>query len=615
MTVKIHRWLKTVGCVLVLLFQPLVYADIQIDDVPDAVRNNILPQLSLTDQPCTATVDTPLMRQRTLKETEQALQALGYYQTPIVLIFSTKTECWLAQIQLTLPPPVLLRQVKVELVGEAQQLAAFNKPLDDLPADKPLNHRDYENLKRDLLDVALQYGYFDAQFERAELQVDVQKREARIWLRMNPGERYAFGEVKIKHNDPKRRQRLDDAFLQRYWSFASGDLYDQALLERLNQDLFNTGYFQSVSVLRAQANSSTSLAGDVGLSPASQTSLQVQPQVPIDIQLSPKAQHAYDLGAGAATDTGPRVSVGYQNRYLTQQGWKLSEQMTISEVTSDIQAKLIMPLNQPARRQWEIYGGFQSKNTDTSEEDKLTVGTAQVTNTVSGWQRSVFVDLLRESYQVGEQGDQVFLAMPGVSWSKSRADDWVYPRHGWRVQTRLRAADQSVGSDTDFGQIWVSAKQIHSVGPLLGIAPLLALSRARLLLRAEAGFTEYADFDALPSSIRFFAGGDSSVRGYDYQSLGPIDVNGDVSGGPQLLVGSAELDYRLWRKWAAATFIDAGNAFYFDSTPRFGDINFARGVGVGLRWLSPLGPIRFDVAKALDAKQSVRFHLSMGPDL
>jgi translocation and assembly module TamA len=606
--------------VLSALGSQLSLADIQIPDVPDAVRNNIVPQLSLTDQPCSAIVDTPLMRQRTLKETEQALQALGYYQTPMDLIFSRrpdsrpsdsananapKAECWVAQIKLTLPPPVMLRQVKVDIVGEAQQLPAFNKMLADLPAGKPLNHRDYENLKRDLLAVALQYGYFDAQFDRAELQVDVQKREARIFLRLNPGVRYVFGEVKIEHNDPVPRKRLDDDFLQRYWSFETGDLYDQSLLERLNQDLFNTGYFQSVSVLRAIPNTPSSTISDAPNAP----------QAPIAIQLTPKPQHAYDLGAGAATDTGPRVSVGYQNRYLTSKGWKLSEQMTLSEVTSDIQAKLIMPLSQPARRQWEIYGGFQSKNTDTSEEDKLTVGTAHVTNTLSGWQRSIFVDLLRESYQVGEQGDQVFLLMPGVSWSKSQADDWVYPRHGWRVQTRLRVADQSLASDTDFGQVWASAKQIHSFGPLLGVGPLLGLNRARLLLRAEVGFTEYADFDALPSSIRFFAGGDSSVRGYDYQSLGPTDANGDVSGGPQLLVGSAELDYRLWRKWAAATFIDAGNAFYLDSTPSFADINFARGVGIGLRWLSPLGPIRFDVAKALDVNQSVRFHLSMGPDL
>jgi translocation and assembly module TamA len=172
-----------------------------------------------------------------------------------------------------------------------------------------------------------------------------------------------------------------------------------------------------------------------------------------------------------------------------------------------------------------------------------------------------------------------------------------------------------LGSDTDFAQAWVSAKHINGFGPLFGVVPLLGLSRARLLLRAEAGLTEYADFDELPASIRFFAGGDSSVRGYDYQSLGPTDDNGDVSGGPQLLVGSAEVDYRVWRKWAVAAFIDAGNAFYLDDTPSFGDINFARGVGVGLRWLSPLGPIRFDVAKALDVNQSVRFHLSMGPDL
>jgi translocation and assembly module TamA len=574
-----------------LMLSSWCVADIQIPDVPETVRNNILPQLSLSDQRCDAQVDTPLMRKRTLKETDQALQALGYYQTEIQLNFSKHEKCWIAEIKFSLPPPVILRQVKVDIVGDAQQLPAFIAVSTHLQPGERLNHRDYENLKRDLQEAALQYGYFDAQFEQAELQVDLDHYSARILLRFNPGVRYAFGQATLPEN------RLDDDFLQRFWSFKPGDAYDQNTLETLNQDLFNTGYFQSVSVLPERSRATA------------------EHQVPIDIRLTPKPQHAYDLGAGAATDTGARVSVGYQNRYLTPQGWKLSEQMTLSEVTSDIQSKLIIPLSEPARRQWEIYGGFQSKNTDTSQEDKLSIGTAHVTQMLTGWQRSVFVDLLRESYQVGEQGDQVFLVMPGISWSKTRADDWVYPRNGWRLQTRLRAADRSLGSDTDFAQAWVSAKHINGFGPLFGVGPLLGLSRARFLLRAETGLTEYADFDELPASIRFFAGGDSSVRGYDYQSLGPTDDNGDVSGGPQLLVGSAEVDYRVWRKWAVAAFIDAGNAFYLDDTPSFGDINFARGVGVGLRWLSPLGPIRFDVAKALDVNQSVRFHLSMGPDL
>ncbi len=607
---KMPKWsVFNIGIYLLmplLLWCRVSLADIRMPDVPDVVRDNILPQLSLSDQLCDAVVDTPLMRQRTLEEIDRALQALGYYQSQMQLNFMKEPTCWIAEIKVSLPPPVILRQVKVDIVGEAQQLPAFTALLNNLPAGKPLNHRDHENLKRDLAEAALQYGFFNAQFEIAELQVDVNNHSARILLRFNPGVRYVFGPIDLQ----QQREPLDDDFLQRYWSFQTGEAYDQAKLEQLNQDLFNTGYFQSVSVLPE-----TQAAIGNSSSTSEQSSLKTERQVPIHILLTPKPQHAYDLGAGAATDTGARVSVGYQNRYLTPQGWKLSEQMTISEVTSDIQSKLIMPLSEPARRQWEVYGGFQSKNTDTSKEDKLTVGTAQVTHTLSGWQRSIFVDLLRERYQVGEQSDQVFLAMPGVSWTKNQADDWVYPRKGWRLQTRLRAADQSLGSDTDFAQVWASAKRINSFGPLFGVGPLLGLGRARLLLRADVGFTEYADFDALPSSIRFFAGGDSSVRGYDYESLGPVDANGDVSGGPQLLVGSAEVDYRVWGKWALATFIDAGNAFYLDDTPSLGDVDFARGVGLGLRWLSPLGPIRFDVAKALDVKQSVRFHLSMGPDL
>jgi translocation and assembly module TamA len=132
----------------------------------------------------------------------------------------------------------------------------------------------------------------------------------------------------------------------------------------------------------------------------------------------------------------------------------------------------------------------------------------------------------------------------------------------------------------------------------------------RLLARADLGFTLKEDFEELPASVRYFAGGDNSVRGYGFETLGPTNEEGDVIGGSYLATFSVEFDRLISKKWSVAAFVDTGNAF--DSL----DFDFKTGVGLGLRWYSPLGPIRLDVAHPLDdPDRDYRLHITLGPDL
>ncbi|HAI23845.1 MAG TPA: outer membrane protein assembly factor, partial [Alcanivorax sp.] len=119
-----------------------------------------------------------------------------------------------------------------------------------------------------------------------------------------------------------------------------------------------------------------------------------------------------------------------------------------------------------------------------------------------------------------------------------------------------------------------------------------------------------SDVTELPASIRFFAGGDASVRGFAYESLGPLDNDGEVIGGRHLLVGSLEYDHPISEQWSLAVFTDAGNAFN-----NFDDYEIRHSAGFGVRWRSPLGPIRVDFARGIEEGREWRLHLSMGPDL
>ncbi len=126
----------------------------------------------------------------------------------------------------------------------------------------------------------------------------------------------------------------------------------------------------------------------------------------------------------------------------------------------------------------------------------------------------------------------------------------------------------------------------------------------------QVGGTETDDYASVPPSLRFFAGGDQSVRGYDYQSLSPTNSRGDRVGGRYMLAVSGEYQFALTPTWRLATFADHGNAFNSLEIP-----SLKSGVGFGVRWVSPVGPLRLDLAHPLDGTGGVRLHFSMGPEL
>jgi len=170
---------------------------------------------------------------------------------------------------------------------------------------------------------------------------------------------------------------------------------------------------------------------------------------------------------------------------------------------------------------------------------------------------------------------------------------------GLRFDVSLRGASKNLVSDTDFLQLQGGVKAITPLG-----------KSNRVIARGRLGTTWTDEFHQLPSSIRFFAGGAQSVRGYAYQSLGPRDDNGQVIGGQHLMVGSIELEHSLNSKWGAALFYDGGNAI-----DKFTD-KLERGAGFGLRWKSPVGAVRVDLASAVSRDgHPWRIHFNIGPDL
>ena len=189
--------------------------------------------------------------------------------------------------------------------------------------------------------------------------------------------------------------------------------------------------------------------------------------------------------------------------------------------------------------------------------------------------------------------------IPGASWTRTWGRNRIITLDGLRIDIALQGASRELISDADFAQLQTGIKFIQPLG-----------STNRLIARGRVGATVTDDFDELPASVRFFAGGSQSVRGYAFESLGPRNADGEVEGGKHLMVGAIELEHNLAAKWSVALFYDAGNAINsIDET-------LEHGAGFGFRWKSPVGPVRVDLASAISRDGAPwRLHINIGPDL
>ncbi|MDR6344335.1 outer membrane translocation and assembly module TamA [Klebsiella sp. SORGH_AS 1025] len=138
------------------------------------------------------------------------------------------------------------------------------------------------------------------------------------------------------------------------------------------------------------------------------------------------------------------------------------------------------------------------------------------------------------------------------------------------------------------------------------------MTRHRFVVRGNLGWIEADNFDKVPPDLRFFAGGDRSIRGYKYKSISPKDDDGKLIGASKLATGSLEYQYNVSGKWWGAVFVDSGEAV---SDIRESD--FKTGAGVGVRWQSPVGPIKLDIARPIGDKEEhgLQFYIGLGPEL
>lgn len=513
-----------------------------------------------------------------VEQAQKAAQALGYYQAQIGSEVTHSNQN--LQLVLTVQPgePVHLRNVTIRVQGAASQLKAFKVPKGDaLKPGAVLNHGHYEDAKKLIQNQAARYGFFNGRFVTQRLSVDPRAGVADIELIYESGPRFSLGKVTFSGDAP-----FDEDLLQRMVPFKSDTPYDSELIAELNQAMQSSGYFEGVRV------------------DASPTAAQAQ-VIPVDVQLQTRKPRTMGLGVGYSTDVGPRVKANWTRHWVNPQGDSYGLESELSAPRQNVALFYDMPRDPPLTDKLRWAGGYQYEEiADTDSLSKLlTVGPEWHSKLPSGWERVISLKWQREEYRLGNDSGLSTLLMPGISYSYLRSDNRIDPHKGYRLQFETEVGKEGLGSD---------ANVVHGTALLKGLTTVA--QNHRFLGRIQVGGTATNGYKSIPPSLRFFAGGDQSVRGYDYQSLSPENSDGDKIGGRYMIAGSAEYQYSIAEKWRVAAFIDEGNSFNSLDLP-----SLKTGVGIGIRWVSPVGPLRLDLAHALDDDGGIRLHFSMGPEL
>lgn len=511
------------------------------------------------------------------EQVRQALRALGYYRPQIDW---QVIDDELPRLELTVKPgePVRITSSNIRILGPAADDKEFGAlQATRLREGEILNHSYYSSLKSSIQNRALRLGYFEGTYTEQKLRVDPEEGTVTIELIYESGPRYRLGNVRFEEG-----HGFEEQLLQRFVVFEPGVPYHADKLARLNGDLSNSGYFSQVLV-------------------DARPDAAAEREIPVVVRLTRRDPRSVAAGLGFSTDVGPRFRGTWTEHWTNPMGHRRGAETELSAPRQSLSTWYELPLDPPMTDSIRLTAGYQREDIEDVESELLTFGQQWQHALDDGWTRILSVRWEGERFKIGEDERETSkLLLPGVGFSKLSVDSPLDPSRGYRLQVDVTGANRSLFSDTDILQVIGLARGLITVG-----------NGHRFLGRLQVGGIATNQFSDVPPSLRFFAGGDQSVRGYGYQTLSPEDGNGASIGGRYLIVAGAEYQFPLSDSWRLAAFVDEGNSVDNLSDP------LATGVGVGIRWISPVGPIRFDIAKGLDEELGGgwRLHFSMGPEL
>lgn len=587
-----------------LLASPFAAAEIRLEvtaaegKLPAAAKANVLAWLSLSRYRQRDDLDEALMlrlQQRAAREARAALRPFGFYAATAVAavqrVEGSNGKHWRARVRVVPGARVSWAASSVLVTGEGSTESWFREALAAHPLrpGTPLEHAAYDALKGDLERTAASYGYLDAEFKQAELQVDPAAGTARALLHLDTGPRYRFGTTVLPADAP-----LEAGLLRRFLRWREGAPFDASLLLGTQFALDDSLYFSAVEVLPGERDRTART-------------------VPMVVQVTPGKRQRYAAAIGYATDTRSRASLTWDNRRVNRRGHRARVATQWANTGRTLEAIYALPVGDPAHEELALLVGVGDQQLADADTRTTRLKTT-LTRLRGGWQQAWALSAERTSTRSGGVRTNDALVVPSLTLSSSprglaraamggrgTTAGSMADLAGEGLQARVDGSTTALGSRSTFLRLYVRDEHRQTLG-----------KNWRWTWRGEAGTALVRNFDSLPASYRYFAGGDRSVRGFALNELGPRDAAGLRTGAKHLLVTSLELERKLPHQLAAAVFVDAGDAF---NNLRGG---LAASVGIGLRYRLPMLNLGLDLAQAVRAPgggtlPGPRVHLNLSP--
>lgn len=537
------------------------------------------------------------LHDKTDEEIINNLQTLGYYHAKITAnnLQEISKYNWIASYTINLGSPTKIKNISLNLLGEATNnelvLDINNLSTKYLHKNQQFTHENYEKTKQELLNKLHDYGFLNARFNKSVVNIDLANHEANIEFIIDSKQQYYLGKVNFESN------KYQEEFLKKYIPFKENDPYSTERLMELKNNLLNSGLF---SKIRIDLPSLTELS-----SPDNHNS------VPIIIRTVAKSANNYNGSIGFGTDTGPRASVGFSRKRSSLPGHQVNIRIMGSKIRKKANFDYSFLGKNPIVDKYN-FGVTAAEERIKHRYSKNALFYLQKSKQYTNRQQTWKLNLLSENFRIlptaPKQNAKFLFPSVHLSWVNynNNNPEQIF---GNKLDINTKATSKCVGS-ANLLQIIINNKLVQ---------PLIY--DISYVLKNTIGFTAINDINKLPLSLRFFAGGDYSIRGFSYESLGPTvkdaDGNYKVTGAKNLIMASLELEKPIYNQISIAYFIDAGNAIN-----KFNHLKnkIALSNGIGVIYKTPIGSVRAYIAKPIRLvseinKKCLRFHLTFDAGL
>lgn len=509
-------------------------------------------------------------------EIKQALMPFGYYRPSIHFLQKENGEnSTLILANIDTGEASIYKEVDFILSGAGENDPAFESIYQLIPkVGDQVNHQAYALIKTQLENLAFQRGYFFAKFEIHQLDVAPALSQAFLKLHFNTGKRYNIGKITYSGN------QIQEPRLRSMLSFHQGDPYLSTKLGKYNYALSNTNWFSSVLVKGDIQN--------IG-----------KDELPINIKLKPAKRNILETGVGYSSDAGMRLKFGWTKPWLNDQGHSITSKVFWSAPKTEVSAAYKIPLENVNRDYYLLPAGYRHIDNEDTQSEEYKMGGERHWILDSGWYRTVALRWMWDDFTQGVQSDQTSYIVPSISYARTKMDHNQPAMYGNKYHFSLDGGSEALLSDGNFVRVQASGAWVQGF-----------TQNQRGIAAIRSGAIAVDSITDLPPSLRFFAGGSNSIRGYDFDGIAPEDSGGYLMGGKYELTSTLEYQYRVTGDWWIASFVDSGSVW--NDTPET-----YSGVGLGVRWVSPVGPLRLDFAYGLEDEDDdggFHFYFALGPE-